>query len=134
MTLKQKKNRGVEINVAVCQCERVCCMHGDEAMLPKSISNSYVNNSLNMNLRSFSGKFFSNSYVKRVLKFTNSLQNSISSLYLPTTLGLPKSMLVLNPSQKPYFGHCFASSHCPVEHKSISSAMCCIHVVAAATF
>jgi hypothetical protein len=39
---------------------------------------------------------------------------NFSSLHLPTTLGLPKLMLVLNPSQKPYFGHR------PVNHKSIS--------------
>jgi hypothetical protein len=102
--------------------------------ITKSISNSYVYNFLNMNLRSFSEKIFSNSYVKQVLKFTNSLQNLISSLYLPTTLGLPKPMLILNPSRKPYFEHCFASFHRPVEHKSMSSAMCCLHAVAAATF
>jgi hypothetical protein len=97
--------------------------------LLQSISNSFVNNSLNMNLRIFSKKLFSNNYVKQVLKFTNFLQNSISSLHLLTTLGLPKSMLVLNPSRKPYFGHCFASSHRPVDHKSISSVMCCLHAV-----
>jgi hypothetical protein len=38
----------------------------------KSISSSYVNNSLNMNFKSFSVKLFSNSYVKQVLKFTKS--------------------------------------------------------------
>jgi hypothetical protein len=39
----------------------------------KSISNSYVNNSLNINLRNFLKKLFFNSYVKQILKFTNSL-------------------------------------------------------------
>jgi hypothetical protein len=64
----------------------------------KSIFNSYVNKSLNMNLTNFREKLFSNSYVNQFPKFTNSLQNPISYLYLPTMLGLPKSTLLLNPS------------------------------------
>ena len=75
-----------------------------------------------MNLTSFREKLFSNSYVNQFPKFTNSLQNSISSLHLPTLLGLPKSTLVINPSWKSHFYHCFALSHCPVDHKSIGSA------------
>jgi hypothetical protein len=55
-----------------------------------------------MNLRSFPRKLLSNSYVKQVFNFINSLQNLISSLHLPTSLCLPKSMLVQNPSWKPY--------------------------------
>jgi hypothetical protein len=100
----------------------------------KSISNSYVNNYLNMNFNFFLGKFFSNSYVKHVLKFTNSLQNPISFLHLPTSSGLPKLMLVLNPSRKPYFSQCFVSSYRLVDHKSISNAMCCLYAIVAVTF
>jgi hypothetical protein len=51
-----------------------------------------------MNLTSFREKLFSNNYVNQFPKYTNSLQNTISSLHLSTLLGLPKSTLVLNPS------------------------------------
>jgi hypothetical protein len=81
-----------------------------------------------MNLRSFREKYF-NSYIKQVLEFTNSLQNPIPFLHLPTPLILSKSTLVLNRLQKPYFGHRFVSSYRPVDHKSISYAMCYLQAI-----
>jgi hypothetical protein len=75
-----------------------------------------------MNLRSFQEKLSSNSYVKQVPEFTNSLQNSVSSLHLPTSLGLPKSTLVLSHTRKSILQPPLRAVPPPRDPKSISTA------------